>query len=666
MKCTVDILEERISAAMAKATGQAGCAAVLRPATDPRFGDYQANGVMALAKQIKTNPRKLAEAVVAQLDLSDLCEPPEVAGPGFINLRLKPEYVATELLRVAKEDGERLGIRAAASPQTVVVDFSSPNIAKEMHVGHLRSTIIGDCLCRLLEFEGHRVIRQNHIGDWGTQFGRVILGLWHMCMAEKHGQPFYYRTELDGLRSLAKSGEGLKGLCQHIRDRHEEDWSGDPTGEQCFSLFLEGLSDRDVEGLWEQFLCVYQYINALEEAVTGMGLTVRTINRGQEEIIPYESLSRRITVMLQRQDRQELDAWQFIRKLTLEHCGSIYETLGVQLTDRDVRGESFYNDELPAVVSDLQESGLAVTSDGAVCIFPPGFQTKEGEPLPFIIQKSDGAFLYATTDLAALRYRINVLKADRIVYVTDARQIQHFQMLFKVAEMAGWDQRDGKKVELVHVTFGSVLGEDGRPLKTRSGENVKLKELLDEAVERAKTVVEEKNPELPPEKKLKIAQAVGVGAVKYADYSNSRTSDYVFSFDKMLAMEGNTAPYMQYAYARVRSIERKAQTKGVDVARELASATTLNLSEPSELDLAKHLVRYAEAVESAITDYRPNYLTAYLYELAQRFSTFYTNCPVLDAPPASRPTRLLLCDQTARTIRHGLSQLLGIAVVEQM
>ncbi|HQI29103.1 MAG TPA: arginine--tRNA ligase [Sedimentisphaerales bacterium] len=317
-------------------------------------------------------------------------------------------------------------------------------------------------------------------------------------------------------------------------------------------------------------------------------------------------------------------------------------------------------------MADLKKAGLAVKSDGAICVFPPGFKTKEGEPLPFIIQKSDGAFLYATTDLAALRYRVNELKADRIVYVTDARQIQHFQMLFKVAEMAGWDTREGKKIELVHVTFGSVLGEDGKPLKTRSGENVKLKELLDEAVERAKTVVEEKNPELPAEKKVEIALAVGIGAVKYADYSNSRTSDYVFSFDKMLAMDGNTAPYMQYAYARVRSIERKAQTKGVDVQSELQNARILNLSEPTELDLAKHLVRYAEAVESAIGDYRPNYLTAYLYELAQKFSSFYTNCPVLDAPPERRPTRLLLCDQTACTIRHGLSRLLGIGVVEQM
>jgi arginyl-tRNA synthetase len=268
--------------------------------------------------------------------------------------------------------------------------------------------------------------------------------------------------------------------------------------------------------------------------------------------------------------------------------------------------------------------------------------------------------------LAALRYRVNELKADRIIYVTDARQIQHFQMLFKVAEMAGWDRRDGRKVELVHVTFGSVLGENGRPLKTRSGENVKLKELLDEAVERARTVVEEKNPDLPPAQKAEIAKAVGVGAVKYADYCNNRTSDYVFSFDKMLAMDGNTAPYMQYAYARIRSIERRAESKGVDIPKELEGITELNLNDPAELDLAKHLVRYAEAVESAAIEYRPNFLTSYLYDLAQKFSAFYNECPVLDAPPDKRPTRLRLCDLTADTIRHGLTRLLGIAVVDQM
>jgi arginyl-tRNA synthetase len=361
-----------------------------------------------------------------------------------------------------------------------------------------------------------------------------------------------------------------------------------------------------------------------------------------------------------------LEDWKQLCDVSLSECQAIYDRLGVQLTRADVRGESFYNDKLPAVVSDLEKTGLVVTSDGAMCVFPPGFQTKEGEPLPFIVQKSDGAYLYATTDLAAVRYRVNELKASRIVYVTDARQSQHFQMLFAVADMAGWDKRDSKKVELVHVMFGSVLGENGKPLKTRSGENVKLKELLDEAVERAKTVVEEKNPDLPAEQKAQIANAVGIGAVKYADYCNNRTSDYVFSFDKMLAMDGNTAPYMQYAYARIKSIERKAQSKGVDISAELGGIESIDLTEPAELDLGKHLMRYGEAVESAAADYRPNYLTAYLYELAQKFSTFYTNCPVLDAPPSKRPTRLLLCDLTARMMRHGLQDLLGIAVVDQM
>jgi arginyl-tRNA synthetase len=309
-----------------------------------------------------------------------------------------------------------------------------------------------------------------------------------------------------------------------------------------------------------------------------------------------------------------------------------------------------------------------VESDGAICVFPPGFKNKEGKSLPLIIQKSDGAYLYATTDLAAIRYRIGQLKADRIIYVTDARQQLHFEMVFAVAKMAGWTREN---TELIHVTFGSVLGENGRPLKTREGENVKLKELLDEAIERARKIVDEKNPDLPEDKKDEdkkrdIANAVGIGAVKYADYSNNRTSDYIFSFDKMLAMDGNTAPYMQYAYARIRSIERKAESRDVDIESELAGLEALSLTEPSELDLAKYLIRYGEAVEAAAADYRPNYLTAYLYELAQKFSVFYTNCPVLDAEPDKRPTRLLLCDLTARTIEHGLSELLGIEVVEQM
>ncbi len=372
---------------------------------------------------------------------------------------------------------------------------------------------------------------------------------------------------------------------------------------------------------------------------------------------------RESTVELQRGDTIAKLCWNHAKEITLKACFDIYDLLGGVFQREDIRGESFYAELLPHIVEELKKRTLAKESDGAICVFPEGFKNKEGEPLPFIIQKSDGAYLYATTDLAAIRYRINELKADAIIYVTDARQKLHFEMLFATARMAKWVSDD---IELSHVMFGSVLGADGAPLKTRSGENVKLKDLLDEAVQRAMKIVEEKNPKLKPDKKAEIAKAVGIGAVKYADYSNNRTSDYVFSFDKMLAMDGNTAPYMQYAYARIKSIERKAAEKNIKIERELKAITDLSLTDSSELDLAKHLIRYGEAIKTAASDYRPNYLTSYLYELAQKFSAFYTNCPVLDAEPDKRPTRLLLCDLTAKTIKHGLSELLGIKVVEQM
>jgi len=602
MKLAIDILEDRISNAMTAVTGRKDCAAIVRPSTDPRFGDYQANGVMALAKEIKTNPRKLAEEVVKNLDVSDICELPEVAGPGFINLRLKADFVAGRLVEINADVESRLGIEKEAQPKTIVVDFSCPNIAKQMHVGHLRSTIIGDCICRMLEFLGHDVKRQNHIGDWGTQFGMLCAYFDHKIIKDVE-------------RKLDKTSAGVGPIDTMIADVEK------------FYKEAKKLFDSDPA---------------------------------------FADWSRECVVKLHSGDSHTLHNWKMIRGDSLLHCQGIYDSLGVTLRPEHVRGESEYRNELPSVLSDLQDRGLAKESDGAICVFPEGFKNKEGQRLPFIIQKSDGAYLYATTDLAAIRYRINELRADKIVYVTDARQKLHFEMLFKVADMAGWLERNGKKIEPIHVMFGSVLGEDGTPLKTRSGENVKLKELLDEAVERAWSVVKVKNPELGEEKKAEIAKAVGIGAVKYADYSNNRTSDYIFSFDKMLAMDGNTAPYMQYAYARIKSIVRKAPDKGVDVNRERAKLDKLILSESAELDLAKYLIRYGEAIEAAVSDYRPNYLTGYLYELAQKFSAFYTNCPVLDAPQDKRPTRLLLCDLTAKTIKHGLSELLGIAVVEQM
>ncbi|UCG47647.1 MAG: arginine--tRNA ligase [Phycisphaerales bacterium] len=692
MKTVLDILERRISEAMERAGGEAGCAAFVRPATDPKFGDYQANGVMALAKRLKTNPRKLAEEVAAKLDFGDMCDPPEVAGPGFINLRLKAGFVAGRLLEVNR-DRAGLGIAETTEPKTVVVDFSSPNIAKQMHVGHLRSTILGDCICRILECLGHNVIRQNHVGDWGTQFGRAFLGLWHIGMG-RNQRELYYREELAELHAHAKDKAKLATLCQSRCERHAGDWRADfvrelGDGLKVFWPFVQKLlgGEEDVE--LEEIETSYQYVSQFEDAIAGMGLLIPIrerdpeTNEWRERPIPYEYLSRHVTAMLQKKgkdNQQEQEVWRYLIKKTLSECNEIYRLLGVTLDDSHVRGESFYNDRLPKVVKDLkalkdsEDEGLAVESDGAVCAFPEDFSNKDGEPLPFIIQKSDGAYLYATTDLAALRYRVGELGADAIVYVTDARQKLHFEMLFAVARKAARLEEDiwrkggwpTENIDLKHVVFGSILGEDGTPLKTRSGENVKLKELLDEAVGRAREVVEQKNPELPAGRKDEIAQAVGIGAVKYADYSNNRTSDYVFSFDKMLALEGNTAPYMQYAYARIKSIERKAQSRDVDIETELAGVTSLNLSERAELDLAKHLIRYGEAIEAAAGDYRPNYMTAYLYELAQKFSAFYTDCPVLTAGPDKRPTRLLLCDLTAGTIRHGLSELLGIEVVEQM
>jgi len=623
VKLAIDILEDRISAAMAAATGRRESPAIVRPSTDPKFGDYQANGVMALAKEIKTDPRKLAEKVVKKLDVDDICEPPEIAGPGFINLRLRPDFLADRLLEISKDSENRLGIEKTAQLKTIVVDFSCPNIAKPMHVGHLRSTIIGDCICRMLEFLGHNVKRQNHIGDWGLQMGMVI----NAMIENMYGDP----VDFEKRRTIETF---LKQMIKNSKDY--------PAFEKAFNNQFKDALVLDLDKLEKHY-------------------QKRTTLQQKDPKIAEEDRKR--TLDLQTGEHLARFFWQKAKETTLKACFVIYDLLGEIFKQEDICGESFYTEKLPDVVNDLKKAGIAVESDGAICVFLNGFKNKEGESLPFIIQKSDGAYLYATTDLAAIRYRINELKADAIIYVTDARQKLHFEMLFATARMAKWVSDD---IELSHVMFGSVLGADGAPLKTRSGENVKLKDLLDEAVQRAMKIVEEKNPKLKPDKKAEIAEAVGIGAVKYADYSNNRTSDYVFSLDKMLAMDGNTAPYMQYAYARIKSIERKAAGKNIKIERELKAITDLSLIDSSELDLAKHLIRYGEAIKTAASDYRPNYLTSYLYELAQKFSAFYTNCPVLDAEPDKRPTRLLLCRLTEKTIKHGLSELLGIKVVEQM
>jgi len=588
MQTIVDILERRLGPLLAELAGDPGALPLVRPAQDPRFGDYQANGVMALAKRLQLNPRQLAQRLVAQLDVADLCEPPEIAGPGFINFRLKPDWLAERLLEVARDE-KRLGIDPWPDPPLTVVDFSGPNIAKQMHVGHLRSTIIGDVIARVLEFwyadettpdgsPAKKVIRQNHVGDWGTQFGMLTSFL------------------------------------------------------DCAGVDAAPLADV------EEFY--------------------RRAQQRFDADPAFADLARQYVVRLQRGDPHVLENWRTIRGVSLNHCQEIYDRLGVRLARRHVRGESEYNQALPQVVGDLHAAGLLHESQGARCVFLDGFKTKEGEPLPLIVRKSDGAYLYATTDLAALCYRVRELHARRIIYVTDARQKLHFEMVFACARAAGW--ADG--VQLEHVPFGSVLGTNGQPLKTRAGQNVQLKDLLDEAETRARAILEEKNPDLSEDRKGRIARAVGVAAVKYADLSSNLAGDYLFDWDRMLAMDGNTAPYLQYAYARVCSIFRKGR---IDETALVAAAPPVRLAAPEELALAKLLLRYGETVEAVARDLRPHLLTTYLFELAQAFSAFYTRCPVLKADDAARSGRLLLCLLTARTLRHGLG-LLGIDAIEQM
>jgi arginyl-tRNA synthetase len=564
---------------------------LVRPCPDPKFGDYQSNALMAIAKERKMNPRQLATDVLAKLDVNDLCEKVEIAGAGFLNFHLKTSALAQTLQTAAR--GEHLFFEKSASPRTAVVDFSSPNVAKPMHVGHIRSTILGDSLARTLRLLGHIVITDNHIGDWGTQFGKLLVG---------------WKTQLNGDALLA-----------------------DPIGE------MERL---------------YKSVNAASEADPAI------LEHARQEL-----------VKLQNGDAENLGIWHEMIKLSEIQFETIYNRLGVKFDH--TYGESFYNPQLKSVVQELRDQGIARESEGAIAIFSDGslppkqdpfLKQEDGEwvPNPCLIQKSDGAANYATTDLATLAYRLQTWHPTEILYVTDGRQQLHFQQIF--AAFTRWHPE--AKVKLAHVWFGSILGEDGKPFKTRSGETVRLAELLDEAEERAYQVVSEKAAErestLSEEQKREIARVVGLGAIKYADLLPNRQSDYVFSWDKMLALNGNTAPYLQYAYARIRSIFRKG---GVESSALVASAPIL--AAPDEITLAKHLLNFGLVLEAVLEEYRPNYLCNYLYELSGHFARFYESCPVLKSEPAQRASRLLLCDLTARVLKQGL-EVLGIEVLEQM
>jgi arginyl-tRNA synthetase len=579
----IAVLKQRVEAALVAAFGPelAGTDPVLVPTSNPKFGDYQVNVAMSLAKRLGQQPRAIAQGILDRLDVSDLFEAPEIAGPGFINLRFKPSYLNAQLAGMQQD--ERLGIPPVAQPQRVVVDFSSPNIAKEMHVGHLRSTIIGDCIARILEFQGHDVLRLNHVGDWGTQFGMLITYLREVA------------PEALTTANAIDLGD-LVAFYKKAKARFDED---------------------------EQF----------------------------------QQTAREEVVKLQSGDPDSRKAWQLLCDQSRREFQIIYDRLDIQLTER---GESFYNPYLADVVTDLEQTGLLELDQGAKCVFTEGFTNREGQPLPVIIQKSDGGFNYATTDLAAVRYRITQDKADRIVYVTDAGQSNHFAQFFQVARRAGWIP---DTVEIVHVPFGLVQGEDGKKLKTRSGDTIRLRDLLDEAVVRFRETLEarlkEKARSEPEDFKANVSQIAGLSAVKYADLSQNRTSNYIFSYEKMLSDKGNTAPYMLYAYARVQSIGREG---GIDFA---SLKPKFNITEESELILAKHLMQFEATISEVAQDLFPNRLCQYLFELSQKYNSFYDSCPVLKAEEPQRTSRLALCDLTARTLKLGLN-LLGIAVLERM
>ncbi|MBD2113421.1 MULTISPECIES: arginine--tRNA ligase [Cyanophyceae] len=585
MKSTLAQLTARFDQALVTVFGAdlSGTDPMLVPTSNPKFGDYQANLAMSLAKPLKQKPRDIATQIVEKLDVSDLCEPPEIAGPGFINLRFKTTYLEDQLR--AMQADPRLGVEPAKPPQKVIVDFSSPNIAKEMHVGHLRSTIIGDSIARVQEFMGNDVLRLNHVGDWGTQFGMLITHLKEAC------------PEALEAGSTVDIGD-LVTFYKQAKQRFDEDDD-------------------------------------------------------------FKTRSREAVVGLQAGDAIATKAWQALCDQSRHEFQKLYDRLDIQIQER---GESFYNPLLTDVVQDLTAQGLLVEDQGAKVVFVDGFTNKDGDPLPLIIQKTDGGYNYATTDLAAIRYRTQQDGAERVLYVVDAGQGNHFAQVFQVAAKAGWIP-DG--VELTHVPFGVVQGEDGKKFKTRAGDTVKLKDLLDEAVSRARADLESR---IQTEERQEteefiqdVAEAVGLGAVKYADLSQNRTSNYIFSFDKMLALQGNTAPYMLYAYVRVQGISRKGD---IDF-DHLPAEARVHLEDDSEFALARHLLQLDEVLGEVAQDLYPNRLCQYLFELSQKFNQFYDRCSVLQAAEPQRTSRLLLCDLTAKTLKLGLS-LLGIRVLERM
>ena len=625
---------------------------MIRRSQDPQFGDYQANFAMALGKRRGRPPREMAAEAIRRLDVSDFCHPPEIAGPGFINLRIKDEWLVERL--TAAIGDPRLGIAPVARPQTYVIDYSAPNVAKPMHVGHIRSTVIGDALCRTLRFLGHQVISDNHIGDWGTQFGMIIYGYKHFV------DPKAYRS--NPVQELARLYRLVRQLVDYFTAKEKLADLQERLTQKEQALVDESTNKRNDKKARESIHRLEKGIQDASEEIEVTRAKIAALD-ADSALAQLAAEHPRIagavlkeTAKLHEGDAENRRLWQEFMPFCLEEIERIYGRLDVRFDH--ALGESFYNDMLAGIVDELLSAGIARPSDGAVCVF------LQDQTVPMIVRKQDGAFLYATTDLATIRYRMEHWHPDAILYVVDHRQGLHFQQLFAVARQSGY-----RNVKLEHVSFGTVLGDDGRPFKTRSGDTVGLESLLDEAIHRAAATVAANDdskpdgPELSPEDRGRVAETVGIAALKYADLSQNRTSDYVFSYDKMLAMNGNTATYMQYAYARVRSIFAKGNVN-VDALR--TSGATILLGTPAERALALELLRFSEAIDLAMVDYRPNQLTTYLFELSNRYSTFFEQCRVLKAEtPELRQSRLLLCDLTARTIQKGLD-LLGIRVVEKM
>ncbi|EEP47176.1 TPA: arginine--tRNA ligase [Haemophilus influenzae] len=572
------ILSDKIKQAMILAGADQSCDALIRQSGKPQFGDYQANGIMAAAKKLGLNPREFAQKVLDNLQLSDIAEKLEIAGPGFINIFLNPTWLTTEISAALSH--KNLGIQAT-NKQTVVIDYSSPNVAKEMHVGHLRSTIIGDAVARTLEFLGHNVIRANHVGDWGTQFGMLIAYL------EKMQNEHASEMEL----------QDLEAFYREAKKHYDED-----------EVFAEK--------------------------------------------------ARNYVVKLQSGDEYCRMMWKRLVDITMQQNQHNYNRLNVTLTEKDVMGESLYNPMLPSIVEDLKKQGLAVENDGALVVYLDEFKNKEGDPMGVIVQKKDGGFLYTTTDIAAAKYRYETLKANRALVFSDTRQSQHMQQAWLITRKAGYVP---DSFSLEHKNFGMMLGKDGKPFKTRTGGTIKLADLLDEAIERATVLINEKNTNLSNDEKEAVIEAVGIGAVKYADLSKNRTTDYVFDWDNMLSFEGNTAPYMQYAYTRIRSIFNKT-----DINSTALLAAPLTIKDDKERTLAIKLLQFEEAVQTVGKEGTPHVLCAYLYELAGIFSSFYEHCPILNAENESiKLSRLKLALLTEKTLKQGLT-LLGIKTVEKM